>query len=128
MTSETKNPKNKEVFYFYDGEGNFNTKIIAHGEVGGNNVFMQEMWDNFHERLLKAREDNLAGKRSPICYHMERTRMDVLTLAVYMGYLPGKVKRHFKPVVYKKLKPEVKAKYAEIFDIDIIELDNINFD
>jgi hypothetical protein len=128
MTTETKNPRNKEVFYSYEGDGMFNTKLISHGDVGSNNVFMQQMWDNFHERLIKAREDIIAGKRSILCYHMERTRMDVLTLAVYMGYRPGKVKRHFKPHVYKRLSPEVKAKYAEIFDINITELENINLE
>jgi hypothetical protein len=128
MIAEIKKLNNKEVFYFYDGDGQFNTKIISHGEVGANNVFMQQMWDNFHERLLIAREEVISGKRSPLCYHMERTRMDVLTLAVYIGYMPGKVKRHFRPGVYKKLSPEVKARYAEIFDIDITELDNINFE
>ena len=126
MTAEIKNPRNKEVFYSYDGNGEYNKSLISHGDVGSNNVFMQQMWDNFHERLIKAREEIIAGKLSPLAYHMERTRMDVLTLAVYMGFRPGKVKRHFKPGIYKKLSLAVKAKYAEIFDIDIAELENIN--
>ena len=126
MTAEIKNPRNKEVFYSYDENEMYSTRLISHGDVGSNNVFMQQMWDNFHERLIKAREEIIAGKLSPLAYHMERTRMDVLTLAVYMGYRPGKVKRHFKPHIYKRLAAKVKAKYAEIFDIEITDLDNIN--
>jgi len=126
MNNEKIISSNVEVFYTYDGNGNFNPILIPHGEVGANEVFMQQMWDHFNERFEKARKEVIAGIRSPLYYHMERTRMDVMTLAIYMGYTPLKVKRHFKPSVYKRLKPKVKAKYADIFETSIDKLDNIN--
>ena len=79
MSEESVSPKNKEIFYSYDGKGNFKTTVMSHGDFG-TNIFLHQMWDNFHNRLLKAREDVIAGKRSPLCYHMERIRID-LTLA-----------------------------------------------
>jgi hypothetical protein len=117
--------ENKELFYSYDGEGRFSTRLMAHGESG---IFLQQMWDTFDDRRQKAREDVIAGKRSPICYHMERIRLDVLTLALIAGFTPFTVKRHFKPRVFKRLSPVVKAKYAEIFDISVEQLEHINLD
>jgi len=125
MNDEKIIASNKELFYSYDGNGQFKSELIAHG-TAGTNIYLQQMWDYYHDRLIKAREDVIAGKRSPICYHLERTLMDTITLAVYMGYRPGKVKRHFKPRVYKRLKPAVLAKYAEIFEISVDQLENVN--
>jgi hypothetical protein len=127
MSNNFIHSKNKELFYSYDGAGNFNTNIISHGDIE-TNIFMQQMWDNFHERLLKARKDVLAGKQSPLCYHMERIRIDFITLSVYMRYQPWRVKLHFRPGIYKRLKPETKAKYAEVFDIPVEQLENVHLE
>lgn len=128
MIEESNFTVNKEMFYSYDDAGNFSSKVMAHGDFGGNSIFLKQMWDTFYERRLKAREQVIAGKKSPVCYHMERTRMDVLTLSVYMGFTPLKVKMHFKPWIYKRLRPATKEKYALIFDISVDELDNINLE
>lgn len=117
--------ENKELFYNYDGVGHFSTKKMPHGDSG---IFLNQMWATFNDRKLKAREEVIAGKRSPICYHMERVRIDMLTLALLIGFSPFKVKRHFKPRVYKHLSQDVKAKYAEIFEIKVEQLENINLD
>ena len=125
MSKESIFSENKELFYSYDGEGRFSTRLMPHSESG---IFLQQMWDTFKDRRLKARDEVIAGKRSPICYHMERIRLDVLTLSLIAGFTPYTVKRHFKPRIYKHLSPEVKAKYAEIFDITVDQLENINID
>ena len=51
--------------------------------------------------------------------------MDLPILASYVGLWKWRVKRHFKPKVFNKLSRGTLQKYAEIFDVSINELINI---
>ena len=53
---------------------------------------------------------------------VELHKMDVGILASYVGFWQWKVKRHFKPSVFKKLSDKTLNKYADAFDISIDEL------
>jgi hypothetical protein len=58
---------------------------------------------------------------------MEKILMETPMLAAYMGIAQWRVKRHMRSRVFKKLKPETLAKYAEIFGITAEELSNPDF-
>ena len=51
--------------------------------------------------------------------------MDVSVLASYVEIWQWRVKRHFKPSVFKKLNSKVLQKYADVFEISIDELKHI---
>jgi hypothetical protein len=82
--------------------------------------------NDLNERIESAKKSVLDGKKSPIVYFMELSRMDWGILASYMGKPKWIVKRHAKPKVFKKLKDIVIKKYAEVFEIEVNELKDFN--
>jgi len=57
---------------------------------------------------------------------MELHKMDIPVLAGYVGLWQWRVKRHFKPAVFKKLKEKTLQKYADVFEISLSELKQID--
>ena len=77
------------------------------------------------ERVEDAKERVIKGQTSPIEYYMELHKMDIGILASYVGLWKWRVKRHFKPTVFKKLSSRTLQKYADVFEITIDELQQI---
>ena len=65
------------------------------------------------------------GKRSPIAYHLARNLMSVGLLASYVRLPRWRVKRHLKPSVFNRLKPEILQRYADLFGLTPAELRRI---
>lgn len=77
------------------------------------------------ERVEDAKERVIKGQTSPIEYYMELHKMDIGILASYVGLWKWRVKRHFRPNVFKKLSSRILQKYADVFEITIDELQHI---
>lgn len=76
-----------------------------------------------YERLAnEALQNARAGKASPICYHMYRSRMDPPLLAQVTGIWRWRVQRHLRHDVYLKLSDRVLHRYAQALDISLAEL------
>ena len=80
---------------------------------------------DIHERTENAKRRVLSGETSPLEYHMEKNKMDVPLLSSYVGFWRWRVRRHFKPSVFKKLSSKVLKKYADVFDISVEYLKDI---
>lgn len=116
---------NREVFYHFDKEKGYTQKVDYQNP--GNQIIIKQSWDAAEDRLEQVRQLVFIGKASPIAYYMEKILMEVPMLAAYMEISQWRVKRHMKSRVFKKLKPETLAKYAEIFGITVEELTNPDF-
>jgi hypothetical protein len=57
---------------------------------------------------------------------MERGLMDIAILASYTGFWKWQVKRHLKPSVFEKLSYKRLQRYAEVFNIPVEDLKNMN--
>jgi hypothetical protein len=79
-------------------------------------------WEVVYERAKEIRRQVLDGKLSPIAFYMEMNVMNVSILASYAGISRWKVKRHLKMKHFRKLKPELLAKYAAALNITTAEL------
>jgi hypothetical protein len=53
---------------------------------------------------------------------MVNHQMTVGLLAKYVRINRWRVKRHLKPRVFKKLKPSVLQRYADVFEMDVTRL------
>lgn len=113
----------RELFYNYDKTRQFEKTVGFHGET--DRVSLQQAWDLFHDRIEEARGKVVAGKVSPIVYYMEKILADPLNLSMMAGISIWRVKRHFKPRVFKRLSEKTLQKYAEAFNISIEELKNV---
>ena len=67
----------------------------------------------------------LAGLKSPLCYHMERRQMNSDILGKTAGIAAFRVKRHFRPDVFSKLKPSILNRYAQALAVTPEELKTV---
>lgn len=115
--------KSRELLYSYNNNGQYEQTVGFHGEP--DRVILQQAWDHFNERTDEARQRVRDGKASPIVYYMEKNLLDPMNLGMIAGISLWRVKRHFKPAVFKKLSDETLQKYAKAFDITLEQLRNI---
>ncbi|MBE0648104.1 MAG: hypothetical protein IH596_09990 [Bacteroidales bacterium] len=113
----------RELFYSLDKDGNYEKNVRFHDD--SDRIFIEQFWDVQKERIEAARQLVVSGKKSPIYYYMEKNLMDPMTLSSQVSISLWRVKRHFKPTVFKKLKEETLAKYAEAFKLKVDELKTI---
>jgi len=75
--------------------------------------------------LEETRKAVLNDLKSPLVYHMERRQMTPEILAKTAGIATFRVRRHFKPDVFAKLKLSVLDRYAKALAISGEELKTI---
>lgn len=118
---------------------NFKEMVYATNEKGEYTTTLSSGWDpktialdnaikDIEERVATAKQRVLKNETSPIEYYMELHKMDVPVLASYVGIWQFRVKRHFKPSIFKKLNEKTLKKYADIFEISLNELKHIDVD
>lgn len=112
--------KSRELLYYYDPQGKYEKKVQFMGDTV--KVVAQQCWDVFNERIEEAKQKVLAGKVSPIVYYMEKNIADPSTVSKMAGISLWRVKRHFKPNVFKRLNEKILKKYAEAFRISVEQL------
>ena len=113
----------RELCYAVDENGEYTTEKSSGWEP--KTVALNNAIEEINERIEDAKKRVNAGETSPIEYYMELHKMDVGILASYVGFWQWKVKRHFKPSVFKKLNNKKLQKYADVFDVSIEELKHI---
>jgi len=114
----------KELVYATDENGNYTTTLSSGWEP--KTIALSNSLDEINERIVIAKLQVLNGEVSPIVYFMELNKMDISILSSYVGKWKWIVKRHFKPSVFIRLNERTLQKYADAFNISIIELQNFN--
>lgn len=114
----------KEMVYAVNEKGEYTTTLSSGWDP--KTIALDNAIKDIEERVANAKERVLKNQTSPIEYYMELHKMDVPVLASYVGFWQWRVKRHFKPKVFKKLKEKTLQKYADVFEISLNELKNID--
>lgn len=112
----------KELIYATDENGNYTTALSSGWEP--KTIALTNSLEEINERIAEAKKQVANGEVSPINYFMEVNKMDIGILSSYVGMWKWRVKRHFKPNVFKKLNDKVLQKYAAAFEISVSELRN----
>lgn len=113
----------KELCYAVDEQGEYTTELSTGWEPKA--IALSNAIEEIEARIEDAKKRVHEGTTSPIEYYMELHKMDLGVLASYAGIWKWRVKRHFKPSVFKKLSQKTLQKYAEVFEISISELQQI---
>ena len=113
----------RELCYAVDDNGEYITEHTTGWDP--KTIALNNTLDEIKERIEDAKQRVKNNISSPIEYYMELHKMDPSVLASYVGMWQWRVKRHFKPGVFKKLSSKVLQKYAEVFEITIDELKTI---
>jgi hypothetical protein len=110
----------KELCYAVDENGEYTTEL----STGWNpkTIALDNAIEALNERIAASKQRVIDKKVSPLEYYMELHKMDLPILASYVGMWKWRVKRHFKPAVFKNLNNKILQKYADVFDISIEEL------
>ncbi|MDO3379831.1 hypothetical protein [Geoalkalibacter halelectricus] len=113
----------REVFYALDEQGRY----VLVPSVGWDpaNVANIQAWEVIAEDMGRAIQAVRDGEASPLAFHMARCQMDAALLSRYAQIAPWRVKRHLRPKVYAKLKPDIRLRYARIFGMEAEALDYV---
>ena len=109
-----------EVCYAVDEGGNY---VLAES-VGWEpkNIANEQAWEVIQAQVAKALEGIRIGRQSPLAFHMAANQMNTGLLAKYVRMNRWRVKRHLKADVFKRLKPEILKRYADVFEITVEQL------
>ncbi len=116
----------KELCYAVDDDGNYVTAKSSGWDP--KTIALNNAIEDINERISKAKYKVLNEKTSPIEYYMELHKMDINILSSYAGIWTWRLKRHFKPSVFKKLSSKILKNYADVFEISIEKLKNIEYE
>lgn len=74
------------------------------------------------EQEAQALAEWQGGQASPLKCLMYRYRLDEPALAQITGFWQWRIRRHFRPEIYRRLPMKHLARYAEAFGLDVVEL------
>lgn len=110
----------KELCYAVDENGEYTTELSTGWSP--KTIALNNAIEALNERISASKQRVKDHKVSPLEYYMELHKMDLPILASYVGIWKWRVKRHFRPAVFKSLNNKTLQKYADVFDITIEEL------
>ncbi|MBO0591051.1 hypothetical protein I2486_06480 [Cellulophaga sp. E16_2] len=115
----------KEICYAVNDIGEYTT--IQSTGWNPKTIALDNAIQEINERISIAKTKVLKGETSPIEYYMESHKMDIGILASYVGKFKWQVKNHFKLKKFNTLSEKTLEKYANVFDITIDQLKDINY-
>ena len=111
-----------KAIYAVDEKGQY-TRIPTSGwEM--EEVVLRDVIDDFAKLTEESKSRVIKDQTSPIEYYMNKYFMDLPALAAGMGLAKWRVKRHFSPGVFSKLNDKMLQRYADFFNVDVVDLKN----
>lgn len=128
--------KKKDVPQEHDMYGDHLRACYAQNEKGDYEVVTSAGWDvesvvntqannELRHDAEQTRQDVIAGKASPLEFHMKCRQMTPSMLAVNAGIWQWRVKRHLKPAGFKNLSNKFLAQYADALAMTVDELRSV---
>ncbi len=113
----------REICYAVDDDGNY----VMTGSAGWEpkNIANDQAWEIIRDQITETVRKVRSGKLSPLAFYMVSNQMSPALLARYVGFNRWRVQRHLKPSVFKKLKPEILRRYADLFDVPVENLHKV---
>jgi hypothetical protein len=82
-------------------------------------IVTRQVLDLLATQAEDARARALQGTASPLEYHMYRAKMDLPLLAQSTGLWQWRVRRHFRPEVFRRLSPALLQRYADALGVTL---------
>lgn len=110
----------RKVIYATDKNGTY-TKVQTAGWEP-ENIALDQAWEVINEKVEAARQKVLAGKASPLLFHLEKNMITKGMLAELSGVSWFKIVWHLRPSAFAKLSPKTLEKYARALNISVAQL------
>lgn len=101
-------------------------KIFASAGWEAEEIVTRQAVDEFGRLAEEARQQALAGIASPLPYHMYLARMDEALLAQCTGLWAWRIRRHFRPDVFRKLSRAMLQRYADALGLPVERLTRVD--
>ncbi|OGB27498.1 MAG: hypothetical protein A3I66_06330 [Burkholderiales bacterium RIFCSPLOWO2_02_FULL_57_36] len=105
----------RKVIYAKGADGRVQMVASAGWEV--EEIVTRQAVDEFVLLAQAARAQALAGLASPLAYHMYCARMDETLLSQTSGLWRWRIRRHFRPEIFRKLSSALLQRYADALGI-----------
>jgi len=98
---------------------NAENRIVSVASAGWEveEIVTQQAADIFSAYTTAAHARVLKGESSPLEYWMYAQRMDLATFAQSSGIWRWRIRRHFRPALFARLRPEMLDRYADALGI-----------
>jgi hypothetical protein len=113
----------RKALYARGDDGKLRAVQSAGWEV--EEIVTRQAVDDLLRLTEDARQRVQAGLTSPLEYHMHRLRMDVALLSQVTGLWQWRIRRHFRPAVFARLKPALLARYGDAMGLSAEQLGRI---
>jgi hypothetical protein len=113
----------RKAVYAVGPDGRY-TVVPSSGWEAEETVTLQAV-EQFRRLQEEAHGRALAGATSPLEFHMYRSRMDLELLSQTTGLWRWRIRRHFRPQVFARLKPALLARYADALGISVDALQRL---
>jgi hypothetical protein len=110
----------REVCYALDEQGNYR-QVLSTGWQAKNDA-LSLTWEHISEEAESIRQEVLAGKKSPLAYHMKRRLLNIKILSAYAGVPKKTVRKHLNTEAFLQLDASILQKYAGAMNITVAEL------
>ena len=113
----------REVVYAVGADGRYEA-VPSYG-WDPKTVALRQAWELILKELETIAARVTAGELSPLAWHMTRHQMQPPLLAKYVRINRWRIRRHMKANPFRRLKPELLARYAEALGIRVEDLRRI---
>ena len=105
----------KKAIYASDEEGKLTTVGSSGWEV--EEIATKAALEEIENGIVLAYEAVKSGQKSPLYYHMNVARMDLLVLAQSTGFFQWTIKRDFEPKKFKNLSEKRLLAYCDVLGV-----------
>ncbi|MDR2802303.1 MAG: hypothetical protein LBB31_03700 [Prevotellaceae bacterium] len=117
------NTQPRNVYYALDEQGNYR-QVLSVGCKAKYDA-MSLTWESISKEAEIVRQEVLAGKKSPLAYHIKMCLLDVPLLAAYTGLTKKIIKKHLEAKVFLQVDASTLKKYADAMHITEEELKSV---
>ncbi len=85
-------------------------------------IVTRQAVENLDRLAEDARQRVATGRTSPLEYHMHRARMDVPLLSQVTGLWKWRIRRHFRPDIFRNLSAGLLRRYGDAMGLSVEQL------
>lgn len=113
----------RKAMYAKDANGQIVNVASAGWEA--EEIVTSQAVEQLNQLTELTRQKVLQNQASPLAYWMNAKRMDLAILSQTTGFWRWRIRRHFKPEVFKRLPDKLLQRYAQALGLTLVQLKSL---